>query len=478
MDCDSETLSVPTVIRMVHRKPAHRKKHASAPGKTRANGLVALFDGGEMDPFRKSRSNSSGKSTSSRKMQWLRFKKSLRQAFHATTPGGKKKDVRRPYELRSSFQSQTENTEDASSEFYLSTTEMPTEPEIFSPLPEKTEVTKLVTKRADSPETSEQTETLHEPKASEMESTNTDVEKKTRPTLTRADCGFRIKPLSSEMKQNMRTEDGHGIQSIFKYNGLKEPLHFSLSRMDGLTLQRAPESFQTKLIGTEKWELSIPTIPEDKTAEFLSPCLERRRSIFLKGEEVEPAPKRVERRNAIIMESDKPKRIRPKLSKRRKAPTKPNSNKMERRNAILMHNESNKMERRNAILTHNESNKMERRSAVFIHSDELTHPKADQSDLNKGNSVRRDKNKVVQTETNRKKRKSKRSKSHRNQERHSSIKFQNQASTRQNFEPLPRFSMSGGLVVVSGLMLALFFAALPTLIDDFLSMHLLELTLF
>jgi len=455
---------------MEDREPTRRKKHASAPVKTKSNGLVALFDGGEMDPFRSSRSHSSGKSASSRKRQWHWFKFSLPKAFHTATPGGKKKEVR---QLRSSFQSQTDNTEDVSSEFFLSTTEMPTETELFPPLTEKSEVTKLVTKPAHKSETLEETKTLHEPIASELQPTKSVVEEKRRPTLKRRDSGLFPQPLYSSLKENRRIEHDNASQLVFKPLELKEPLHLSLSQIDGLDdlniLQRAPEPFQTKVIGTEKWELSIPTIIEDESAEFLSARIERRSAIFLKGEELEPAPKRVERRNAITMQSEKPKHTQPKRTKRRKAPAKPKSNKMERRNAILIRDDASE-------LSQPKSNKMERRNAILIHDDELIHPEPDQLERRKEKKERRNQDKPVQTKKNRKKRK-KRSKSHKKHGRHSSIIFRNQASTQQIIEHRCRFSISGVFLVVSGLMLTMFFVALPMIIDDLLIMRL-DLAIF
>jgi len=433
MDCKSENPSVPPSIRFVE------------PEKSR---------------------------TFKRKRQWDRFKLSFSNALHAVTPGGKRKPLRTPSQLRHSFQSSTERTEDVSSEFFLTKSEHAIEVELFSPLTEAPEKTSLVTKPAIDSETSSDetndstTGEQNDGESSALEETNQLTEQETRrPSLKRMNSWL-VHAASKQV--NFRIEKDFQSQAMSQTKGLKQPCYLSLEQMNTFdelpTFPRAPDLpcdrrkqfAQTKSIGSEKWELSIPTIDEEKSFEFLSSRLERRSALFLKSEgPIEPEPKRVERRNAIAIHTEKPKLTQQpnrKRTKRRKEIItnleelerfQPKSSKMERRNAIVIHIDSWELSR-------SYSNKMERRNAIIIHDHD---------------------HKLVQFKAKRKKGKQKRSKSKRIHTRQFST-ARNQGTNGNILEHRCKFSIRGVLLAVSGIMVAVFVAALPIMIDDFFVMQL------
>uniref|UniRef100_A0A7S0Y6I3 Uncharacterized protein n=1 Tax=Pseudo-nitzschia delicatissima TaxID=44447 RepID=A0A7S0Y6I3_9STRA len=427
MDCQSENPSVPPGIRFVE------------PEKNR---------------------------TFKRKRPWGRFKRSLSNALNAVTPGGKSKPLRTASQLRHSFLSTTERTEDASSEFFLTTSEQPIEVELSS-------VTKpAVESESSSDETNDSlTGEQNDDESSALEETNQVTEQETkRPSLKKMDSGL-VHGVSKQV--SFKIEKDFQAQAMLQTRGLKQPCYLSLKQKN--TFDELPTFLQAPDlpcdIGSEKWELSIPTIDEEKSFEFLSSRLERRSALFLKREgPIEPEPKRVERRNAIAIHTEKPKLTQqPKRTKRRKEIItnleelerfQPKSSKMERRNAIVIHIESWELSR-------SYSNKMERRNAIIIH---------DHDQLGEEIFVSSDEYKFVQFKAKRKKGKQKRSKSKRIDTRQFST-ARNQGSNGKILEHRCKFSIRGGLLAVSGIMVAVFVAALPIIIDDFFVMRLQTTTI-
>ena len=334
MDCDSES-------------PSIRK------GTTKENR--------DADCFHSTVSDSSSRRILRRGRQWLKAK------------GGRSKPMRRSFNFRPSFQSNTESTDliELSQEFGVP---RPASPEETVPVAEpsgKLKSTKKRWRRGRYHTTSVRTENLSKsrgeklPKQSQtnsdpLETTNEPSEKGFEPreansnrtiegNQTMLDQRETIQPLQSKLTQEAETtiieEMTLPLRSKLtpQFETIDEckPIQPLLKQMKGIEestpTQQTPdllnkrvrwEPIPAKLLGTEDSHLSIDTIDElvtqSKPKQTLRSAINRKSN---DQEAIQPKPKRTERRKASIKQDDKPIR-------------------MERRNAIIAHGDECKFLRK------------------------------------------------------------------------------------------------------------------------------------